>query len=131
MTALSLAVAAAVTQEVVTTPGDDTGRTIALVIGALLGLAVLLAVLTFWYWRRTDPRRAARRVQAGSASGPEVSGATSGTGAAAGPAVPAPPQPPRPARPQRPAGPAADEPISAEEWLRLTGPGQSSPKSQS
>ena len=88
------------------TPADDTASTIALVIAALLGLAVLLAILTLWYWRRTDPRRAARR--AGTAS--------TGAGAEA-------PRPPAPEaqKPPPKTGRAPDGGITAEEWLRLTG----------
>lgn len=39
---------------------DDTGRTIRLIIMGLLAVALLLTVLTVWYWRHTDPRRRIR-----------------------------------------------------------------------
>jgi hypothetical protein len=96
---------------VVTTAGDDTGRTVAIVVAALVGLAVLLAVLTIWYWRHTDPRRRVAARPAPVAARP---------GAVAGPA-PAPQEPARPA-PQAPGG------ITAEEWLRLTGPSEQPPR---
>jgi predicted lipid-binding transport protein (Tim44 family) len=35
---------------------DDTGQTVTLIIFGLLIVALLLAILTFWYWRHTDPR---------------------------------------------------------------------------
>ena len=114
---------------------DDTSRTVTLVIGILLGLAVLLAGLTFWYWRRTDPRKRAdaaaparavvaapggdrsswpapqpAAVQAPSATAARSARPSAATsGAAAGPAT----------------GTSDDRGISAEEWLRLTGSGQS------
>lgn len=34
---------------------DDTGRLVALVVTALLVLAVVFGLLTYWYWRRTRP----------------------------------------------------------------------------
>ena len=36
---------------------DETGRTITLIIIALLVVAALLAALTVWYWRFTDPKK--------------------------------------------------------------------------
>lgn len=100
------------------TPSDDTERTIRVVIGALLGLAVLLAILTIWYWRRTDPRRTAR------SAGDRPSSPTD-TGR---------PDPGGPSAPQGGAAPrAAGTPeggISAEEWLRLTGGGKPPPRSE-
>lgn len=125
MSAVSPATVVVVAQEVVSTPADDTGRTIQMVVGALIALAVLLALLTLWYWRRTDPRRRAAREAAAAAApssapvgrhGPgERSGSTS-SGAA------------RPATSPRN---TSEGGLSADEWLRLTGPGQSSPKSSS
>jgi hypothetical protein len=118
---VTLANLTALAQETPVVSADDTGRTIALVIGTLLGLALLLAVLTFWYWRRTDPRKRAGAVQqpasqsparpvtARPASGPGTGpvsprGAGSGT-TGSGSAT----------------GTAADRGITADEWLRLTG----------
>jgi hypothetical protein len=34
---------------------DDTGTVVALVISGLLVVALLLALLTYWYWRNTRP----------------------------------------------------------------------------
>lgn len=93
-------------QEAPVAAADDTGRTITLVIGALLGLALLLAVLTLWYWRRTDPRRAAAAepVRISPVSRPAGARSTAAVGARGGAE-----------------GTAADRGISTEEWLRLTG----------
>lgn len=46
---------------------DETGRTVAIAIAGLLVVAVLLAILTVRYWRRTRPVRA--EVPAGSRPG--------------------------------------------------------------
>jgi len=35
---------------------DNTGRTVTLIIIGLLLVALILGLLTFWYWRHTDPR---------------------------------------------------------------------------
>lgn len=35
--------------------GDETGRQVFLVVTGLLVLAVVFALLTYWYWRRTRP----------------------------------------------------------------------------
>lgn len=122
MSGVSLATAMVFAQEVVSTPADGTERTIQMVIGALIGLAVLLALLTLWYWRRTDPRRrAARQAPAAAPSAAptsrqapgERSGSTSSSKA-------------RPVPSHRS---TTEGGLSADEWLRLTGPGQSSPKS--
>ena len=40
------------------TNDDNTGTIVALVIAGLLVVAVLLALLTYWFWRSTRPRRA-------------------------------------------------------------------------
>jgi hypothetical protein len=112
----------ALAQEAPVMAGDDTGRTIMLVIAALLALALLLAVLTFWYWRRTDPRRAAPARPApvaratGADPGPRQAASRRGApagrsgGTATGPGG---------------EGTAADRGISPEEWRRLTGARQS------
>lgn len=121
MSAVSLATAMVLAQEVVSTPADDTERTIQMVIAALIGLAVLLALLTLWYWRRTDPRRRAAR-QAPAATPTPTSGqepaARSGSTSSK-------------ARPLPSHRSSTEGGLSADEWLRLTGPGQSSPKSSS
>lgn len=39
---------------------DDTGRTVTLVVTALVALGSIFGLLTFWYWRRTRPLPAAR-----------------------------------------------------------------------
>jgi hypothetical protein len=112
----SLAQGAVLAQD--TVPADDTARTITLVIGALLAVAVLLVLLTAWYWRRTDPRRAARR------SGSTEPAKGSSPAERPAPQHRAAPQQSQPAKP-------AEGGMSAEEWLRLTGPGQSPPPSDS
>lgn len=121
--ALGLEVAQDVQQ---VTPADDTGRMIAIVIGALLGLALLLSVLTVWYWRRTDPKRRTvpargtpitveRAVPSGAEPGPRPTPPTK-------PAAAAPPA----TAPRSGAASQGDGGISAEEWLRLTGPSEQS-----
>jgi hypothetical protein len=35
---------------------DNTGRTVTFIIIGLLLVALMLGLLTFWYWRHTDPR---------------------------------------------------------------------------
>lgn len=116
---------AVLAQDTPAAPADDTGRTITLVIGALLGLALLLAVLTAWYWRRTDPRKRAR-----ATADPIAVTAAERRG---------PSRPPARATPPRTAagvggggtsgeGTAADRGISNDEWLRLTGARQSPPR---
>lgn len=118
--ALGLEVAQDV-QEV--TPADDTGRMIAVVIGALLGLALLLSVLTIWYWRRTDPKR--RTVPAGGT--PITVERAAPAGGNPGPRA-TPPARPAAAAPRTTAASEGDGGISAEEWLRLTGPSERSRK---
>ena len=108
-----------------TAASDDTGRTVVLVIGALLALAVVLAGLTFWYWRHTDPRKRSMAVSAASrpatVAPPRVT---------VSPPQAAPARPPASAAASRAGGApstgtAADRGISADEWMRLTGSGQS------
>ncbi|MDA3041053.1 MAG: hypothetical protein O3C27_16285 [Actinomycetota bacterium] len=84
---------------------DETGQTIRLIIMGLLAVAVLLALLTVWYWRHTDPRRRLRPV-ADPIVIPEPLVDARGRGAGEGQRVPA----------------ASFSEIDAEEWLRLTGP---------
>jgi hypothetical protein len=104
-------------QEITVTPDDDTARMIAIVIGALLGLALLLAVLTAWYWRWTDPRKRAAR----SAAARPVMASTV-PARPGGPAAPVATAAGRPAK-----GRTRDGGITADEWLRLTGPSEQSP----
>jgi hypothetical protein len=58
---------------VLVTEAERTEQTMTLLIAALVVVAVLLALATVWYWRRTDPRRYGvvrpeyRRVDAGDA----------------------------------------------------------------
>ena len=40
-----------------TTSSDNTGTVVALVISGLLVVALLLALLTYWFWRNTRPTR--------------------------------------------------------------------------
>lgn len=89
---------------------DDTGQTIRLIIMGLLAVAVLLALLTVWYWRHTDPRRRLRPVadpigatqpfDRGEHSVPVTSARVPGAHLAA----------------------ASVAEVDADEWLRLTGP---------
>jgi hypothetical protein len=39
---------------------DETRQTMTMLIGSLVGIAVLLALLTVWYWFHTDPKRRSR-----------------------------------------------------------------------
>lgn len=39
--------------------GDQTGQSIALLTAGLVGVALALGLLTVWYWRLTNPKRAA------------------------------------------------------------------------
>lgn len=45
---------------VLLTEAQQTQRVITMIIIVLLGAAVVLAGLTFWYWRHTNPRRRVR-----------------------------------------------------------------------
>ena len=56
------------TEPVVDEGGDDgrTSRQVTLVVTALLVLAVVFGLLTYWYWRRTAPPRAPRSVASSS-----------------------------------------------------------------
>lgn len=47
------------------TEAQQTERLLTMLIGLLLVIAALLAVLTFWYWRHTDPRRQSRPIRTG------------------------------------------------------------------
>ena len=40
-----------------TTSNDNTGTVVALVISGLLVVALLLALLTYWFWRNTRPTK--------------------------------------------------------------------------
>lgn len=101
---------------------DNTGQTIRLIIMGLLVVALLLAMLTVWYWRHTDPRRLVRDPVAEMSQGTRE--------AESGHATPVAAVDPR----LRPSGqfpqspPMVDD--GAEEWLRLTGP-QALPRSES
>ena len=95
---------------------DDTGQTIRLIIMGLLAVAVLLALLTVWYWRHTDPRRRLRPVAdpvgAPEPFDPRGYGVDEERGA-------------RPVGAPSPHSPVSAAPVSqldADEWLRLTGP---------
>lgn len=79
---------------------DGTGDRIRLIIIGLLLVAALLAGLTVWYWRRTDPRK---RVGDQLVDPPVV-------------VAPA----PLPVEERSDAALLADD--AADEWLRLTGP---------
>lgn len=93
---------------------DNTGRTIRLIIVGLLAVAVLLALLTVWYWRHTDPRRRLRPVadpvgvqeQSYAHPGPVPDAGSPAAGLSVGSAPFA----------------AAISETEADEWLRLTGP---------
>ena len=85
---------------------DQTARQITILITALLAVALLLAALTVWYWRHTDPRR--RSYRAEEAEHPEYS---------------------EPQRQLLPLEPevlaetyAEDDGVTVDEWLSLTGP---------
>lgn len=43
-----------------TSNSDNTGTVVALVISGLLVVALLLGLLTYWFWRNTRPTKAAR-----------------------------------------------------------------------
>jgi predicted lipid-binding transport protein (Tim44 family) len=126
-----LSAVGALAQETSTTSTDDTGRMITLVIGALLGLALLLAVLTFWYWRRTDPRKVARSSAepVTAAVAPSASARASTGGAAPAPKrSSARPATANATRSDTGEGTAVDRGISPDEWLRLTGSKRSTPQ---
>ncbi len=85
---------------------DSTGRQISYLIIALLVVALLLALLTIWYWWHTDPKRRGRRPLPAETPNREI-----------------PTQ--RVIRPEPEAVAAdyaADEGVSVDEWLSLTGP---------
>ena len=100
---------------------DNTGRTIRLIIMGLLAVAMLLALLTVWYWRHTDPRRRLRPVAdpvgvqeqsyAHEAPGPDAGSPVAGPSAGSGSFA------------------ATISETEADEWLRLTGP-QALPRTQ-
>lgn len=90
---------------------DQTARQINALILALLVVAALLGVLTFWYWRYTDPRKRTRQpipieIPESREALPDVIR----------------PEPEILAETY-----ATDDGISVDEWLSLTGP--QSPKS--
>jgi hypothetical protein len=51
-----------------TTNSDNTGTVVALVISGLLLVALMLALLTYWFWRNTRPGSPGERVNAEAAS---------------------------------------------------------------
>lgn len=115
---------------------DQTGRQITTMIVVLLAIAVLLGLLTAWYWRHTDPRqRAMLQAEARRASREaeedrrlEVGEPAIEARAPQHVAAHTAPQPQtdsiwadEPATAPMPA-PAENDGMSADEWLRLTGP---------
>ncbi len=104
---------------------DETGRTITLIIVALLVVALLLAVLTVWYWRFTDPKKRVRTpvpvpVEAGHEFDDEVAaGGYTSVAPAAQPWMVEPDVEKTEAE-RATAEALADD--GADEWLRLTGP---------
>lgn len=87
---------------------DQTGRQITLLIGALLCVAAILALMTVWYWRYTDPKKRQRRPIPAAVrppSSPQI--------------VDLGPEPDEIAQEY-----ADDEGMSVDEWLHLTGPTQ-------
>ncbi len=113
---------------------DQTGRQITTMIVVLLVIAVLLALLTAWYWKHTDPRRRAMQQAEARRAAREVEEdrrAVAGEPAA----VAVPHSTSHPAGSQVRHDPvwaseaveqngvaASDSGMSADEWLRLTGP---------
>jgi hypothetical protein len=59
-----------------TSNSDNTGTVVALVISGLLVVALLLALLTYWFWRNTRPARPRPTLEAAEMHGrPEATGA--------------------------------------------------------
>lgn len=113
---------------------DQTGRQITTMIVVLLVIAVILAFLTAWYWKHTDPRRRAmlqaeanrasrdaeevRRAQAGEPAVEAVQRSTShpaGTEARHDPVWAG-------ESAERGGVSSSESGMSSDEWLRLTGP---------
>ncbi len=91
-----------------TSSTDQTGRQITLLIIALLAVALLLAALTVWYWRYTDPRYRSDRDHRSSEA----------VTVRANPRVSRPlPEPEDLASTY-----AEEDGVSVDEWLNLTGP---------
>lgn len=87
-----------------TQAADSTGSQIRLIIIGLLVVAALLAGLTIWYWRYTDPKRRPRD--------PLAESSIDASATATVPAV-------------QSSEPTDEELLGddgADEWLRLTGP---------
>ncbi len=120
-------------------PADDTGRRVQLVIYALLAVAVLLALLTIWYWRHTDPRRrqVASSVNTAGSGARELTPieqvivtpnpAVVATNGSVPEASAAPAAGPAAASPEANGSDALEDVADlsddgADEWLRLTGP---------
>lgn len=112
---------------------DQTGRQITTMIVVLLVIAVILAFLTAWYWKHTDPRRRAMlQAEANRASLEAEEGRRAQAGE---PAVAVPRSTSHPAGTESRHDPvwagesaerdevaSSDSGMSADEWLRLTGP---------
>ena len=96
---------------------DNTGRDVTLIIVGLLVVAGLLAALTVWYWRYTDPRKRVRVQSVGELlddqeaqlSADETPGDTARRAA-------------RPEPEQLTDRELLESDDGADEWLRLTGP---------
>ncbi len=104
---------------------EDADRINMVIIG-LLVVAALLAVLTFWYWRQTDPRR--RVSNAPAAAAPNVDAWLTGETPIAPKETLGSMAPPTEAAMTAAFGEAQPQvngtkpAISDDEWTRLTGP---------
>lgn len=96
---------------------DNTGRDVTLIIVGLLVVAGLLAALTVWYWRYTDPKKRIHMQSVGELLDEERPGAEIGETAGATARGAARPEPERPSDRD-----SLDSDDGADEWLRLTGP---------
>ena len=110
---------------------DDSQQVVRLVIGLLVVIALLIAVLTWRYWRYTDPRRGYAPSRAWlPAGGPESAATAPASEPAANGATvaPAPPQPvgvaPNGVEGVASGGAATDEPTSVFDGMELYGAGR-------
>lgn len=96
---------------------DNTGRDVTLIIVGLLVVAGLLAALTVWYWRYTDPRKRIHMQSVEELLDEQRPGTETGETAGATARGAASPEPEGLSDRE-----LLDSDDGADEWLRLTGP---------